>query len=187
MTMSSCCGEKIWEVIEFVNLRIGPGPPNPRAEVSISPQIGARPASTRLQRPRRMLYRCYCQEALGSTYTSRYIAGVAFAVTAFMKYYSISYYHIRVIYCLLALNTTIDLVTSFGTASKIKNLLGIGWKSGSKWKMIDPVLPCNMIILFGFSIYLFCKKDEKLSDYYTHKIGSAVGTLVWFLLLTIAS
>lgn len=155
--------------------------------ISISPQIGIRPASTRLQRPRRMVYRCYCQEAIESTYTSRYIAGVAFAVTAFVKHDSISYYHLRVIYCLLALNTTVGLVTNFGTASKIKFLLGVGRKSGLKWKMIDLVLPCNMIILFGFSVYLFCKKDEKLSDCYKHRLGPAVGTLVWFLLLAIVS
>lgn len=174
-------------VIEFDTLRIEPAPLNPFAVISISPQTGIRPASTRLQRPRRMVYRCYCKEAIESTYTSRYIAGVAFAVTAFVKHDSISYYHLRVIYCLLALNTTIGLVTNFGTASKIKFLLGISRKSGLKWKMIDLVLPCNMIILFGFSVYLFCKKDGKLSDCYKHRLGPAVGTLVWFLLLAIVS
>lgn len=174
-------------VTETDTLRIEPGPPNPRVEVSFLPQIGGRPALTILERHRRMVYRCYCQEAIESTYTSRYIAGVAFAVTAFVKHNSISYYHLRVIYCLLALNTTIGLVTNFGTASKIKFLLGVGRKTGLKWKMIDLVLPCNMIIFSGFSIYLFCKKDEKLSDCYKHKLGPAVGTLVWFLLLAIAS
>lgn len=138
--------------------------------------------------PRRwMVYRCYCQEAIESTYTSQYIAGVAFAVTAFVKHNSISYYHLRIIYCLLAMNTTIGLVTNFVRASKLKNLLGLDRKSGLKWKMIDVVLLFNMMVLFGFSIYLFLKKDEKFSGCYKYKLGPAVGTLVWFLLLAFAS
>ena len=163
--------------------------PNPSAEVSIfHRQIpGARPTSKRPGRPRRIVYRCYCQEAIESTYTSQYIAGVAFAVTAFVKHASISYYHLRIIYCLLAMNTTIGLVTNFGTASKINFWPRGERKSGLKWKMIDLVLPCNLIILFGFSIYLFCNKDEKFSNCYKHKLGPAVGTLVWFALLAFAS
>ena len=138
--------------------------------------------------PRRsMVYRCYCQEAIESTYTSQYIAGVAFAVTAFVKHKSISYYHLRIIYCLLAMNTTIGLVVNFVRASKLINLLGLDRKIGLKWKMIDVVLLFNMIVLFGFSIYLFLKKDEKFSGCYKHKLGPAVGTLVWFLLLAFAS
>lgn len=166
------------------------------AEVLTVPQIlGARPASTtttttatRTERRRRVVYRCYCQEAIESTYTSQYIAGVAFAVTAFVKHASISYYHLRIIYCLLAMNTTIGLVTKFGMTSKMNLLLGFDdRKCELKWKMIDLVLPCNTLILFAFSIYLFCNKDEKFSDCYKHKLGPAVGTLLWFLLLAIAS
>lgn len=145
------------------------------------------------RRRRRIVYRCYCQEAIESTYTSQYIAGVAFAVTAFVKHASISYYHLRIIYCLLAMNTTIGLVTNFGTASsKIRFRLGFDRKNnhgGSKWKMIDIILPFNMLILLAFSIYLFINnnKDERFSNCYKHKIGPAVGTLVWFLVLAIAS
>lgn len=170
--------------IEFDSLRIEPGPLNPSPEPSIFSGVGA---SRRSDRRRRMVYRCYCQEAIESTYTSQYIAGVAFAVTAFVKHNSISYYHLRIIYCLLAMNTTIGLVTNFVRASKLKNLLGLDRKSGLKLKMIDVVLLFNMIVLFGFSIYLFLKKDEKFSGCYKHKLGPAVGTLVWFLVLAFAS
>lgn len=142
---------------------------------------------TGTERRLRIVYRCYCQEAIESTYTSQYIAGVAFAVTAFVKHASISYYHIRIIYCLLAMNTTIGLVTNFGTASKIKFLLRLDPKNGFKWKMIDIILPFNMLILVAFSIYLFSHKDEKFSSCYKHKLGPAVGTLLWFLVLAIAS
>lgn len=85
------------------------------------------------------------------------------------------------------MNTTIGLVTNFGATSKIKNLLGFDRKNGLKWKMIDVVLLCNMLVLFAFSIYLFCNKDEKFSECYKYKLGPAVGTLIWFLLLAIAS
>lgn len=162
--------------IEFDSLRIESGPPNSGD--------GDRLA---LDRRRRMVYRCYCQEAIESTYTSQYIAGVAFAVTAFVKHDSISYYHLRIIYCLLAMNTTIGLVTNFVRASKVKTLLGLDRKIGLKWKMIDVVLPCNMIVLLGFSIYLFLKKDKKFSGCYKRKLGPAVGTLAWFLVLAYAS
>lgn len=172
--------------IEFESLRIEPDPPSP-SMAPILPGVGDRPASTRADRRRRMVYRCYCQEAIESTYTSQYIAGVAFAVTAFVKHDSISYYHLRIIYCLLAMNTTIGLVTNFVRASKVRTLLGLHPKRGLKWKMIDVILPCNMIVLLGFSIYLFLKKDEKFSSCYKHKLGPAIGTLVWFLLLTFAS
>lgn len=171
--------------IEFDSLRIEPGPPSP--EPSIFSGVGDRPESRRSDRRRRMVYRCYCQEAIESTYTSQYIAGVAFAVTAFVKHNSISYYHLRIIYCLLAMNTTIGLVTNFVRASKLKNMLGLDRKSGLKLKMTDVVLLFNMIVLFGFSIYLFLKKDEKFSGCYKHNLGPAVGTLVWFLVLAFAS
>lgn len=133
------------------------------------------------------MYRCYCQEAIESTYTSQYIAGVAFAVTAFVKHTSISYYHLRVIYCLLAMNTTIGLVTNFGMASKLKFRLGFHRKDGSKWKMIDIILPFNSLILLAFSIYLFLNKDEKFSTCYKYKLGPAIGTLVWISVLARAS
>ena len=142
------------------------------------------------RRRRRIVYRCYCQEAIESTYTSQYIAGVAFAVTAFVKHTSISYYHLRVIYCLLAMNTTIGLVTNFGMASsKLKFRLASHRKDGSKmkWKMIDIILPFNSLILLAFSIYLFINKDEKFSTCYKHKLGPAIGTLAWFGVLAQAS
>lgn len=87
------------------------------------------------------------------------------------------------------MNTTIGLVTNFGTASNIRNRLAYnpGGKIYSKWKMIDIILPSNMTILFAFSIYLFLDKDEKFSNCYKYKIGPAVGTLVWFSALAVAS
>lgn len=139
------------------------------------------------ERPRRIVYRCYCQEAIESTYTSQYIAGVAFAVTAFVKHNSISHYHLRVIYCLLAMNTTIGLVTNFGMTSKLKLLPSFHRKDGSKWKMIDIILPFNTLILLAFSIYLFVNKDGKFSTCYKHKLGPAMGTLLWFGVLAHAS
>lgn len=87
------------------------------------------------------------------------------------------------------MNTTIGLVTNFGTASNIRNRLAYnpGGKIGSKWKMIDIILPSNMAILLAFSIYLFLDKDEKFSNCYKYKLGPAVGTLVWFSALAVVS
>lgn len=171
-----------YEIGEFELLR----PDEDLGDIELDSGTASRPTTTILDGRRRIVYRCYCQEAIESTYTSQYIAGVAFAVTALVKHKSISYYHLRIIYCLLTMNTTIGIVTNFLRSSKLKYLASPDRKSGSRRKMIDVVLPCNIFVLVGFSIYLFLK-DENFSGCYKYKLGPAIGSLVWFILLAYMS
>lgn len=130
----------------------------------------------------RLVYRCYCREAIQSAYTSQYIAGIAFVVTAFVKIHTISYYHLRVIYCLLAMNTVIGVASNFDRDSRIHYLLGFsGLQDRPKWKMIDFVYMINIAVFSAFSLYIILKRDQNFSSCYKHSRPMVFATWFWFL------
>lgn len=132
--------------------------------------------------PPRLIYRCYCREAIQGAYTSQYITGVAFAVTAFVKINTISYYHLRVIYCLLAMNSIIGVASNFDRDSRLRF-----WARSSQarvrpqsWKMIDFVYMINLVVFLAFSVYIFVKQDQNFSRCYKHNRILVFATWYWF-------
>lgn len=135
--------------------------------------------------PPRLIYRCYCREAIQDAYTSQYITGVAFVVTAFVKINTISYYHLRVIYCLLAMNSIIGIASNFDRDSRLR-LWRSRWSRNAgggrpkSWKMIDFVYMINLAVFLAFSIFIFIKQDGNFSRCYKHNRILAFATWYWF-------
>lgn len=130
----------------------------------------------------RLKYRCYCREAIQDTYTSQYITGVAFVVTAFVKINTVSYYHLRVIYCLLAMNSIIGVASNFDRDSRLRFWIRLNHRPKS-WKMIDFVYVVNLVVFFAFSIFIFVKQDQNFSRCYKHSRGMILATWFWFAFL----
>lgn len=132
--------------------------------------------------PSRLIYRCYCREAIQDAYTSQYITGIAFVVTAFVKINTISYYHLRVIYCLLAMNSIIGVASNFDRDSRLRfwmrsSRAGVRPKSV---KMIDFVYVINLAVLLAFTVYVFVKQDPNFSRCYKHNRILVFATYFWF-------
>lgn len=135
----------------------------------------------------RLVYRCYCREAVQNAYTSQYIAGIAFVVTAFVKHKTISYYHLRVIYCLLAMNSVIGVASNLDRSSKLRSLLWLSRRQRTrqpKWKMIDFVYTINLAVFWAFSLYVFIKQDTNFSSCYKHNRIMIFATCLWFFWLS---
>lgn len=136
--------------------------------------------------PRRLIYRCYCREAIQDTYTSQYIAGIAFVVTAFVKINTISYYHLRVIYCLLAMNSIIGVASNFDRDSRLRFQFRAQDRPNrpKKWKMIDFVYTINLAVFLAFSVYIFVRQDQNFSRCYKHNRLLVFATWFWFFCLS---
>lgn len=146
------------------------------------PRINLRESMIRLEardEPPRLVYRCSCREAVQNAYTSQYIAGIAFVVTAFVKKNSLSYYHLRVIYSLLAMNSVIGAVSTFDRDSRLAYLVG-GRYGAKKWKMIDFVYMINVAVFCAFAVYIFIKRDPNFSNCYKNNRPMVFATWFWF-------
>ncbi len=129
-------------------------------------------------KPPRMVYRCYCREAIQNTYTSQYIAGFAFAITAFVKNSSMSYYHLRVIYCLITMNSVIELASNFDRVSKL--CFRSNRRDRPNWKMIDLVYVINIAIVWAFTGYVGIKQDAQFVRCYEYNGTIIFVTWCWF-------
>jgi hypothetical protein len=125
------------------------------------------------------IYRCSCREAIQSTYTSQYIAGVAFMVTTFVKTKEVSYYHLRAIYCIVLMHSTIGGVCIFDRETYFRRRfsgLMSRWQGQenesdrsqckSEFKMRDFALTLNQCLLFGFTIFIAVGRDKDFDQCY---------------------
>jgi hypothetical protein len=138
------------------------------------------------------IYRCHCQEAVQDTYTSQYVAGLAFIVTAFLIETEISYYHFRVIHCIVSMHSTIGLMSNYHRQSFLSFLVRYitsyffgerpRWED-LKFKMIDFALLLNVVLLWAFTIFIPFHRDTCFDLCYKNDIWTFVGSSLAFLVL----
>lgn len=145
-----------------------------------------------MQPPQHIVYRCFCREAIQNTYTSQYIAGVAYIITAFIKSEEVSSYHLFVIYCLAALNSCIGLASLFYRPSRLRftyqDIFGIrhpGHTRQKKWSAVDVVFCVNMLLFAAFGLFVLIKSAQDTVFLNCHKgaVSSSVVTFLWISIL----
>jgi hypothetical protein len=60
---------------------------------------------------------CGLREAVVSTFTSQYVAGVAYIVVAFIRREETTYYHLRIIHGLCGINLVVGVVSEYNRRS----------------------------------------------------------------------
>ncbi|KAH6721151.1 hypothetical protein BKA61DRAFT_152162 [Leptodontidium sp. MPI-SDFR-AT-0119] len=145
----------------------------------------------------RYLYRCYCQQTIESTYTSQYISGVAFIVTAFVKWREISPYHLRVIYSIVSMHTIIGLVANYGRQSLLSlsfARLCLGADRAPSWdrlvyKALDSAVLLNLLLLSIFTVLVpvYSYRDQCFQSCYDKNTWTYAVSVVFFYYLLIFS
>ncbi|KAH8589891.1 hypothetical protein B0O99DRAFT_692108 [Bisporella sp. PMI_857] len=146
--------------------------------------------------PPRYIYRCHCQQVIRDTYTSQYVAGLAFIVTAFSKWEEISPYHFRVIYSIVSMHSTLGLVANYDRSSFLSVVAlyiyspaarGRLHRKDLKFKMVDFAFLLSLILFAAFGVLVFTRVDICFRNCYAG--GTVVlvySALAFFLLLMIA-
>lgn len=137
-------------------------------------------------------YRCFCQEVIESTYTSQYVAGIAFIVTAFVKRSEVTLYHLRVIYSIVSMHSVLGLISNYHRQSLLSfwaSFIGFSRKKDEgrnkkqPFKMLDFALLFNLALFVSFSIFVPLQHDNCFRVCYSESIGTFLGSLGGFLAL----
>jgi hypothetical protein len=156
--------------------RYQPEPPQDPEELELSEVSGRSVRENPGARPR-YIYRCHCRQVIGDTYTSQYVAGLAFMLTAFLKWKEISPYHFRVIYCVVSVHSILGLVANYDRQSFLsfilfghmdKRLIGHdGSRMKFKFKMADFAFLLSLALFVAFSIFVPLRTSSCFSACYT--------------------
>ncbi|EPE28620.1 hypothetical protein GLAREA_09741 [Glarea lozoyensis ATCC 20868] len=190
------------EDIEGIELSIFPrrsrgGLPEDFEELELSEISGRSIRENPGARPR-YIYRCHCRQVIGDTYTSQYVAGLAFMLTSFLKWKEISPYHFRVIYCVVSVHSILGLVANYDRQSFLSYILfgrmdkrlirHDGSRMKFQFKMTDFAFLLSLALFVAFSIFVPLRNSSCFSVCYpidTRVFGISAGAFVALLCMAL--